>query len=304
MAEKFRADASETAFVTKQLEYVKAKTYDVKYGDQRYSMLPLDASADEGAQTITYQSFDQVGQAKIIANYADDLPRCDVHVTETSINVKGIGDSYGYSLQDIRSARRAGVNLNTRKATTCRRAIEQKVNSLVWTADGSEGVTGLLYNSNITVNNAPTGTWSGATTAQILADLMYAIDHIVSATNGIEVPNTVLLPIDEYTLISSKPMQTGSDTTILEFFKTNRPGTTVTWLQELADMAVAPSGATNKNVMLAFVNDADHLTVEMPVPFEQLEPEKRNLEWVVDCHARCAGVAVYYPAAVHAVEGI
>ena len=48
-------------------------------------------------------------------------------------------------------------------------------------------------------------------------------------------PNTVLLPVAQYTLIASTPRSTASDTTILEYFIQNNPFiTTVDWVPELA----------------------------------------------------------------------
>ena len=35
----------------------------------------------------------------------------------------------------------------------------------------------------------------------------------------------------------------------------------------------------------------------VPQPFKQLPAQARNLEFVIDCIARCAGVAVYMPLA-------
>jgi len=56
--------------------------------------------------------------------------------------------------------------------------------------------------------------------------------------------------------------------------------------------------------LIAYENSSDKLTFEIPQPFEQLPAEARSLEILVNCHARTAGVAVYYPLSIAIWEGI
>ena len=66
-------DANESIFFARQLEYVKAQTYDIKYPAMNaLNLFPVDTSAGAGAKTITYRQYDSVGAAKVIANYAQD----------------------------------------------------------------------------------------------------------------------------------------------------------------------------------------------------------------------------------------
>ena len=126
-------DANETIFFARELEYVKAKTFEVKYIRLKATQLiPVSTEAGSGAETITYQVQDAVGVAKIIANYADDLPRVDVIGKEVSTPIRGIGDSFGYSIQDIRAAQFAGKPLVQRKANAARKAIDTLIDNLAW----------------------------------------------------------------------------------------------------------------------------------------------------------------------------
>ena len=74
----FREDAGESVFFAQELQKVKAKTYDVKTpANNAMSIFPVTSEADPGADTVAFDSYDSVGMAKIITNYADDLPRAD-----------------------------------------------------------------------------------------------------------------------------------------------------------------------------------------------------------------------------------
>jgi hypothetical protein len=76
--EELRQDAKFTAVLAKQLEYVKSRTYDIVYPQFKGRMLvPVSNEADTGAETITYQQWDQFGIANILANYADDIELVD-----------------------------------------------------------------------------------------------------------------------------------------------------------------------------------------------------------------------------------
>jgi hypothetical protein len=309
MAEKIHAinlDAADSVFFARELEYVKTQTYDVVYQNLRYQQfLPISSEVDPGADSITYRSFDQVGMAKIIANYADDLPRVDAKGTEVTSKVRGIGDSYGYNVQEIRAARMAGRRLETRRASVCRRAIEQIMNNLAWLANGEDGLYGLFYNPNVTSGAATTGSWGTATADQILADMMDCVDAPTTLSHGVERVNTLLMPLSKLRLTNKAWRSANSDTTILEFFQKQRPYVTVDYLEECAGLNPKPSGGAGPtDIMVAYDNNPDKLTFEIPQPFEQFPAQPRNLEQVVPCHARSGGTLVYYPVSVNIAEDL
>lgn len=302
-------DANETAFFQRQLEHIKARTYDVKYAELRYAeFIPVSTEAGSGATTILYYTYDQVGVAKIIASYADDLPRADVFGKENRSPIRSLGDSYGYNVQEIRSAAMAGVPLTQRKANAARRAMEQAQNTIAWFGDSASGLLGLLNHPNITRASAPNDGTAGARTFasktpdQIIRDLNNLANTIVSLTKGLEIPDTLLLPIAQYNYIASTPRSSTSDTTILEFFLGANPYIKrVGWLNEAAGAGVTLAGT---DVAVAYRRDPDALTLEIPQPFEQFPPQERNLEFVVPCHQRTGGVIVYYPLSISVLEGI
>ena len=42
----------------------------------------------------------------------------------------------------------------------------------------------------------------------------------------------------------------------------------------------------------------------VPMMFEQFPPQPRNMEFVINCHAKFAGVSIYYPKAVCYLDGV
>jgi hypothetical protein len=306
-----RLDANESVFFERQLKYAKRRSYDVLYADLgAREWLPISTDNAEWAKTITYEQYDNRGAAAWIASYADDLPRCDVVAKEFSVPARPFGESYGWNIDEIQASNALNKNLNTRKAESAASAFRQFENDVAWFAQGGKadaGVTGLLYNANITISNAPTGTWSTATPDQIIADVNFAINNVRVLTKNVEKPNRCLMGIDAFTQISTQRL-TDTNVTILSFLRENHPGVKFGALNELDDVSPKPSTPTvagsSTNIILVYTADETKLALEVVRDYTTEPPERRNLEYVVNTHGKTAGVSVYYPLSVHIVEGI
>jgi len=290
-------DSAETMFFARELEFKKAQTYDVIRAPLKaMELIPVSTEAGPGAETISYEQYDSTGIAELIANYGDDLPRSDIKGKEFFAPVKSVGNSYGYSLQEIRAAQMAGKSLEQRKANAAARAQREKWNRIAFSGDAATGLPGWLTNANVPASAVAAGAstdteWNTKTPTEILRDMNDAVNGVIDLTNGIEQPDTLVLPIKQYTQIATTRQDTGTDTTILEYFLRNSPTvTSVEWANELKG---AFTGDTDG--FIAYTRSPDKMTLEMPQMFEQLPVQERGLEFVVNCHSRIGGVIIYYP---------
>ena len=308
-------DANESAFFSQELRHVKSRTYDVLYPEFTATrLIPVSTEAGPGAESITYRSFDRVGLMKIISNYADDLPRSDVKGKEFTAPVRSLGGSYGYSIQEIRAAMKAGRPLSAMKASAVRQANEYEVNRIAYFARTNKedfaGLQGLLYNPNTTKGDRPSGKiWisGNATADEIIKDVNYAINTPRTLSLGVEIVDTCLMGIDNFSHIASTPRSSYSDTTILEFLRRVHPGVLFEGIPELSAVTPkpsAPTGSATTNVLLTYRRSPDKLTLEIPQMFEQFPAQERGLEYVVPCHSRIDGVLIYYPISVYVMEGV
>jgi len=134
----------------------------------------------------------------------------------------------------------------------------------------------------------------------IIRDLNLVMNSIFVNTLGTDVGDTMLLPLVQYSYIASTPRSSTSDTTILEFFLKSNPFVKmVDWLNQLKD-----AGGAGIDYMVAYKRDPEVLQLRIPSDFEQLEPEKRNLEYIIDCLESFGGVEIYYPLCVSYGSGI
>lgn len=294
-------DDNESIFFSRQLEYIKTKTYDTKYKPLKaIELIPVSTEADPSAEQITYRKFTKVGTSKIISDYADDIPRVNNYGKEESVRIKTLGDSYGWSLFEIQRAAKTGLNLSEKDALAARRGIDEQIDKIAWNGNLEHGIPGLINYPGITEVSIVGGAWPTKNPDQIVQDVNNLTSGIMDLTNGVEVITDVLLPISSYNYIANTRMTDGDNNTILKFILNNNPYIkNITWVNELKG-----AGVGGANRMLAYVRDPEHLTLEIPQPFIQRPPQEKNLEYNIICYSRVAGVIVYYPQSVGFMDGI
>ncbi|CAB4197523.1 Protein of unknown function DUF2184 [uncultured Caudovirales phage] len=300
-----RLDANEGIFFSRQLESIKSQAYDVKRAKlNALEIMPVSTSTPEGATTITYRQYDSVGAAKIIANYANDMPRADVSGKEFTSPIRGIGIAYGYNMQEIRSAQYSGTPLSEKKMRAAQRAHEELINKLAWAGDVENGLPGFMNNTNIPAFVVPavgTGSsklWNTKSADQIIADVNGIINQVQTQSKGIHRANTVMMPLEQYAYISSTPRSATTDTTILAFVQANNPGVTFRAVIELD----AFNGGLDRMVAGEF--SIDNMQLEIPMAFRQYSPQQQGLEFVIPCESRFGGVIIEYPLAFALADSI
>jgi hypothetical protein len=305
-----RLDASETTFFHRQLEAIDKRLYTVQFPQllsRRY--IPTQPDVPEWVSTYTYRMYDLVGSAQIIGASADDLPRADAHGDEESQVIKRLGAAYAYNIFEIRAAAAAGVPLDAMKASAARLAIGQKIDSMLAIGDSNHRISGLLSLPGITsvtpVTKTGGGTtWANATPAEIIEDVSNLVSSVIDGLNQAEgelsFRYVLLIPVQQHVKIATTRIGDGSDKTILRFILENNP-----WLESIEPWRYC-STAGSGGVARAVLYPRSEMVVAglVPMEFQTLPPQQRNLEYVIDCVASCGGVVVRYPIAIRYMDGI
>ena len=301
-------DSNESPFFLRQLEHIKQLVIEVEYGDLlARKLLPVSHEAGPGAQNITWRQFDRVGLARLIRDYSDDLPRVDVLGSEFYNNpVHGLGASYGYNVQEVRSAQMTGLPLDARRAMTAKEAILHLEDDLAFFGDARTGLQGFFNLPNSTLVVLPNDgagssvSWSTKTADQMLRDLNLIVNTIVETTKGIEKPDTLLLPLQQFNLVATTRIGIDSNNTVLKFFLDTNP-----YIKDIeAVPKLAGAGATGANRAVAYRRDASKLTMEVPLDVTQHEVQLKGLEYEVPVEARFGGIIVYKPLSIAYADGI
>jgi len=294
-----KLDAADTVFFLRELESIKTKSYDILRPDRgARSAFPISYDADEGADFITYRQYDRTGMAKIVADYADDLPMAEVSGKEFTQAVRDLGMAYQFSNKEIRRSNMVGKSLEQRRANAAVESIEDKLNMIAWSGDAEFNINGYFDNANIPTGNVTTGGWDSATPAEIYADIQLAVNDIIDISNGVHEANEIWLPHAKYALVKSTRMADGTDTTIAQFIEMNLDVT----IQKFVELKGAGAGATDRMVVIE--KSADNLTLEIPMELRVLPPEQRNLAYIINNLLAVGGVIVYRPLAMSFNDGI
>jgi hypothetical protein len=307
--EKFNLDANQTLFFARELESVESTLYEVKLKELKYrELIPVKSDDGEGSETLTYRMLTKVGASKIISATADDLPRVDIFGEEFTSKVRSIGNSYGFSDQEIRAAVFAGRPLDALKAESSRRATREKESDICWNGDAEHGLVGVLDNPNIPSIASPTGTggipWSVKTPDEIINDIRLMVTSIREGSKGINEADTLLLPIAQYNLISLTARSSLSDMTILEYV--TKPGnsfglTTITWLPD--ELKARFIGNTEDGALM-YERDPSVLQQRIPMEIKTKPIQEKGLDNVVNTEARNGGVTIRYPLGLVIMTGI
>lgn len=300
----FRADDTATAVFARQVEYVRAKTTDVLYAESKaLQFIPLATDVPAGAQSFVTQQWDMAGTAKIISNFADDLPRVSVLGKERSQIVQRVGNSYDYSMVELEQANYAGVPLNQKKANAARAIHERTIDELAAFGDAEAGLPGFANNSNVGLTTVTNGDWDNVatTSAQILADLHEIEWAIVTTSKELFEPDTMIFAPSLYEIIATKPYSTTIPDTILSIFLRNSKFVKNVYQWHKLENADAEGDGPRA---ICYKRTPEVVELVLPKPFTQEPPQWRNLSAVINCHSAIGGVQVNYPLGITYVDAL
>lgn len=301
-------DAAESLFFLRELAQVKRKSYDKVYPELKArKFIPAsEEPAGPADETIIYRQYDHVGMVKMIASYADDLPRVDVLGREFSSPVRALGCSFGYNLQEVRASAKTGRSIPQMRANAARKVTEEQIDALLAIGDADTGIPGFLTAASVPATSVATvagdTTWAEKAASDpdlIVDDVTDAIVDMVALTHGREYPDTCLMPEAQFALISTTRL-VDQPITVLDFLKKAFPRIT-TWE---AWYRLDGAGAAATDRFMLYKKDPEKCFSEVPQEFEALDVQPRNLEYVTPCHARVGGTIFPFPLSATFRDGI
>lgn len=310
-------DAQQVAmsFLIRQAALIEPTVYAMRYQEIQYpTLIPVDTSAPEWIQSVTYFSMDGVGKADWFSGLAHDVPKVELtrEKFETGVSMAAIG--YGYTLEELGTAQLLGMNLTADKAMLARRVAEEKIEQVAFAGDAAKGFTGLVNSSTPTATTAPAdGTGSATTFAsktpdQILRDINGQLTGIFTGTLGAEVADTILLPYSVLLDLSTRRIDSVNQTTILDWLQRNNIYTLTTG-QPLMIRGVFghldTAGASSTKRMVAYRRSPDVVKMHIPMPFRFLPAWQTGpMKFDVPGIFRLGGVDIRRPKSVRYLDGI
>lgn len=286
-------------FVTAQRSHIETEVLRRPMPEITYSrLIPVDTSAPAYAPSVTFFSQDAVGRAKFINGKGDDIPLVNIMANkfEQTVNMAGVG--YSFSLEEIGAAQQLGMSLSNEGAMAARMAYEQLVDDVAFVGNTVLGIQGLFNTTGITTSAAGQ-TFAAATPQQILATINTALTGIMTATQGIERADTIILPLAQYGDIATRQIAADSSMTVLQFIQQANVFTAMTG----QPLTIIGSHRLT-NTMVVYRRSPEVLKLHMPMPLTFIPPQYRNLEVVTLGMFRFAPVSIRRPGAMRYVTGI
>lgn len=266
-------------------------------------LIAMDTSVNEGALEYSYQEVIRGGRAAIVAPNATDIPSADVEGRNNLREIQTVAVEFGFSTQDIRTARLQGrFDIASEKGAAAREAHDRTMDDLLRSGNEAAGLRGATNAPGITVVPAVNGTWQSATGVDIVEDFRTAANTATNGTDAVEMPDTALFDVASWTRISTLVhLPAASDRTVLSFLREAFPMIR-RWDWE-PGLKTADQAGTGPAVMI-YRNERSKLRSVNPMMLRFTALQQKGLMFKAVGESRFGGVIVPRPRSVVRLDGV
>lgn len=239
-------DATIGAF-ERQLEVVEKQVIQVQYPELKAAggkLIKIEVMNAEWADQTTFRIQDIVGgDFDLSEDNTTNLTLVDFSREERTQRIYEFRKGYECTRKEILRAARQGMPIEQQKIRALNFSYKQTLNKLILRGHPSAGIPGLLNHNAWLRIDAPYSLDASSSEAQMLATLNAGVNAIISATNAIHQPDTLLLAKRTYDYLISQAhwLNSGTNETVLKFFLKNNPSIrNIDWLLEL--QGAGPNG--------------------------------------------------------------
>lgn len=278
---------------------------------------PIKPGINKGAQTYTTKIVSKLGMAKIVAANAKELPSISLAVTKKTVEIQSLGASWDFTQEELDGCAFNNTPLEDTEAKAARQTVDEKIDEMIYVGDKEWGVLGLLTNPNVTRTIAANNTagtskkWKDKTLDEITKDVQTMVNAVFEATkgprgSGTVTPDTIKIPRDAFTYLTTKYTGSDSKITYLEALKSKfAPQGIVNW--ELCNSAagvgtVSEEGDADR--ALLYKKAAENVFSIVPLSFRVLPPQASGLCVTFNCYGRCGGAAWRRPTTGCYMDGV
>lgn len=297
------SDSDALGYLVSQLSHIEARVWERKYTSIIYQdLIPVSNEAGEWATSIEVHFTDGFTVGKFIGAAGDDIPFARVDSGRDQIPVGYGGIGYEYTLEELRQAAHLQRPLDSMQAQKARRGFEEHAQRVAFNGDADRNLEGLLAHSDVSTSAAATTFAAAADGDAVAAIFNDPINSIIEDSKGIEIPDRVLLPIEQFNFLATTRFDTTSQPiTLLEYVKRNNAYTAMT-NQPLDIRAIPQLDPLDK--MVVYSSSPDVMVMHIPMPLRFAPPQMSNLKVRVPGEYKIAGLEMRYPGAVTYRTGI
>lgn len=283
---------------------------------------PRDININVGGGWVDYVSAMSVAygvtggseNGPVAAGGSNGLPVVQASVDKGVYKAHVFATALRVMFVDMQKSNYIGRSLDQLLQDGVRLTYDKHMDANVYVGLSNYGTTGLVNNPDAvetTVDNgaAGTATWETKTPLEILADINNAITSVwANAEYDTEaMPNHILIPYEQYTLIMNTPVTDLATETILDFvLKNNVAAKNGGSLYIGATKWCKGAGTGSKDRMVVYVNHERYVNVDELVPMTRAmtQPNAANFCYDTAYAANISEVQVFYPQTIGYFDGI
>ena len=268
-------------------------------------VLNINKTKNTFAESHTYRFYEARGQAAIMRGDSDVAPRISEVGGRSTVQIKEVYFEIPVSHTELASAKAGMEDITGDRSKSAKDAVEAGLDRLAALGDGEQ--KGLLNTDGVAIDDlSVAGTLDGwvansRTAAECLETIQNAITAVHEATNYIEKPDTLILPVPAYTYLLNISSGEGSlSLTGMQMVQRRFPELKIEmWQYCNAGQAVSNSRA----VVFDSRDDRVHMLMAQEIDRGEFVPNGTK-GFITKCSARSGGCTILKKAAVRYIDDL
>ncbi|MEF8174641.1 phage holin, lambda family [Escherichia coli] len=210
----------------------------------------------------------------------------------------------GWTVIELQAAQQVGRPIDTQKYDGMQLKWQMDNDEQVYVGDSALNLKGLVTLDGVPVNNAAK-TWATSTPDEIRASINQVLSDAWAASGYSVVPRDLLIPPEQFALLSSIIVSSAGNQSLLTYLQTN----TISYHQNGVPLNIRAvkwlkgRGVGNKDRMVAYTNDKKYVRYPL-VPLQSVPVQYRGLYQIVTYYGKLGAVEPVYKETISYVDGI
>ncbi|WP_336844345.1 DUF2184 domain-containing protein [Providencia rettgeri] len=282
----------------------------VQYTWSRDIQLREDVSIADDISSFTRTGFAAAGSGanpngkNWVGKDSTALAGVNVDIKKDGFPLQLWGMELGWTIVELEAARQVGRPIDTQKHDGMTLKWQMDTDEQVYIGDTGMGVKGLLNLDNVTLNNA-VKTWAQSSPDEIRESINKVLSDAWAASAYSMVPRDLLIPPEQFALLSSILVSTAGNQSLLTYLQNN----TIAYHQNGVPLNIRAAkwlkgrGVGGKDRMVAYTNDKKYVRFPL-VPLQSIPVQYRGLYQLVSYYGKLGAVEPVYRETLAYVDGI
>ena len=272
--------------------------------------VPVNQDGGKGLLNVVYYSEQTSADLSggLITESTTSVDRTDITFGLGQTPIVSWANTIGYTERELEILQaNSNIDVAARKMASLNRVANQILQQTAFVGHTKGRLTGLLNNSQITAApTVTTGDWNTKTGME-LYNLIYTMFlKVYEQTDFIEAPSMIAIPSREHAILAGKELkEDGGNGKVLESLLIAMEGAVgkPVSIKPMPGKYGLGAGKTGANRIIAYINDEEHLEMNVPVAPEALPiVQKSPIEIETGMRMDFGGVTFYEPKSAFYID--